>query len=355
MVVNLYIYEKEKLQIPTQGILYLEQMMKCSKKITHIKEEILEEETSELKAINKRLKKLNGIIKITMINDIIGGVFSFISVMFLLEESAFYKAIPYINKNKKEILNLYESLGKIDAFISIANFKTGLQGIYVEPIFNSDLSLEIEDGYHILLKKGVPNSIHIKDKGIILTGTNMSGKSTFLRMIGINIILAQSFYFTLAKKYNGTFLNVVSSISPSDDLSEGKSFYLSEAESLLRVIKALDKKYPVFCPIDEIFRGTNPIERIAASAEILKYINERNSISIVSTHDRELIDILRDDYNFYYFSESVNNNGLSFDYKLKEGMSTTRNAIKLLEFIGYDKDIVEKAYIRARNIDKGQC
>lgn len=355
LVVNLYIYEKEKLQIPTQGILYLEQMMKCSKKITHIKEEILEEETSELKAINKRLKKLNGIIKITMINDIIGGVFSFISVMFLLEESAFYKAIPYINKNKKEILNLYESLGKIDAFISIANFKTGLQGIYVEPIFNSDLSLEIEDGYHILLKKGVPNSIHIKDKGIILTGTNMSGKSTFLRMIGINIILAQSFYFTLAKKYNGTFLNVVSSISPSDDLSEGKSFYLSEAESLLRVIKALDKKYPVFCPIDEIFRGTNPIERIAASAEILKYINERNSISIVSTHDRELIDILRDDYNFYYFSESVNNNGLSFDYKLKEGMSTTRNAIKLLEFIGYDKDIVEKAYIRARNIDKGQC
>ena len=111
----------------------------------------------------------------------------------------------------------------------------------------------------------------------------------------------------------------------------------------------------MFCPIDEIFRGTNPIERIAASAEILKYINERNSISIVSTHDRELIDILRDDYNFYYFSESVNNNGLSFDYKLKEGMSTTRNAIKLLEFIGYDKDIVEKAYIRARNIDKGQC
>lgn len=198
LVVNLYIYEKEKLQIPTQGILYLEQMMKCSKKITHIKEEILEEETSELKAINKRLKKLNGIIKITMINDIIGGVFSFISVMFLLEESAFYKAIPYINKNKKEILNLYESLGKIDAFISIANFKTGLQGIYVEPIFNSDLSLEIEDGYHILLKKGVPNSIHIKDKGIILTGTNMSGKSTFLRMVGINIILAQSFYFVLA-------------------------------------------------------------------------------------------------------------------------------------------------------------
>ena len=198
LVVNLYIYEKEKLQIPTHGILYLEQMIRCSKKITHIKEDILEEETSELRAINKRLKKLNGIIKITMINNMIGEVFHFILVMFLLEESAFYKAIPYINKNKKEILNLYESLGKIDAFISIANFKTGLQGIYVKPIFNSDLSLKIEDGYHILLKKSVPNSIHIKDKGIILTGTNMSGKSTFLRMVGINIILAQSFYFVLA-------------------------------------------------------------------------------------------------------------------------------------------------------------
>ncbi|MBC8059705.1 MAG: hypothetical protein H7Y18_03475 [Clostridiaceae bacterium] len=90
--------------------------------------------------------------------------------------------------------------------------------------------------------------------------------------------------------------NIVSSISPKDDLNQGKSLYLAEVESILRIIKALEKKRPVFCPIDELFRGTNPIERISTSAEILRYLNKHKTISIVATHDRELVNILREEY-----------------------------------------------------------
>ena len=127
---------------------------------------------------------------------------------------------------------------------------------------------------------------------------------------------------------------------------------MAEAEALLRIIKALELNIPVFCPIDEIFRGTNPIERISASAEILKYINSKKSISIVATHDRELTEILKDNYEFFYFSEKVDNAGLKFDYKLKKGISKTRNAIKLLDFIGYPKEIIKSSYERAEDLEK---
>ena len=85
----------------------------------------------------------------------------------------------------------------------------------------------------------------------------------------------------------------------------------------------------------------------------MTYINNKNSISIVATHDRELVDILKESYEFYYFSENVDSkNGLSFDYKLKRGVSKTRNAIKLLDYIGYPKEIIKKSYLRAETLEK---
>lgn len=147
-------------------------------------------------------------------------------------------------------------------------------------------------------------------------------------------------------------MHLVSSISPKDDIISGKSYYLSEAEGISRIIKALNKDVTVFCPIDEIFRGTNPVERISASAEILKYINDRNSISIVATHDRELVDMLNEEYDFYYFCEKVTSDeGLSFDYKIKKGINKEKNAIKLLKYIGYPEEIIIKALEKSKSLD----
>ncbi|MGL4740959.1 MAG: MutS-related protein [Sarcina sp.] len=311
--------------------------------------------------INKILNKIGSDQKkFTVVEKLLGidgqdglmhEIFDGFCVVTLHLENTYQSMACNIDKYKDELRELYEIIGEIDALISVSAYKEDCEYLYSVPEFVDDsYGIEIVNGAHPLVKDVVKNSIHITDKGIVLTGTNMSGKSTFLRMLGINIMLAQSFNFVHADKYKAPFLNIVTSISPEDDVENGKSYYLAEAEAVLRILKALDSDIKVFCAIDEIFRGTNPIERIAASEEILKYIQKRNSISIVATHDKELTELLRETHKFYHFSEDVSEKeGLSFDYKLKEGILKTRNAIKLLKYVGYPDEIIEGAY---RAIDK---
>jgi DNA mismatch repair ATPase MutS len=108
---------------------------------------------------------------------------------------------------------------------------------------------------------------------------------------------------------------------------------------------------PCTCYIDEILRGTNTIERIAASAAVLKYIHMQNSLIIAASHDIELTSILAGDYDNYHFSEQITQEGVQFDYKLKEGPSKTRNAIKLLSSLGFDQAITDHAYELAKGYE----
>ncbi len=348
---NMTVNYLERDNIKSRGIIYLREIIKVSKKVSNIKNKELLEHVNNIKENLQYVKDIDRSTFLIGFVNMWQGFFEAVSLLFLVEECSYYKISGVLKGKKKYIMNIFYSLGEIEAILSISGYQNSLNQNYTYPKFTREVMLKIQDGVHPLLEEPVANTIFIKDKGIVLTGTNMSGKSTFLRMLGINILLAQTFYFVLSKGYEGSFFNIVSSISPNDDLSKGKSYYMAEAEGILRIVKALQKELPVFCPIDEIFRGTNPTERIAMSAEILSYLNNRKTISIVATHDRELVDILKDSYEFYYFSEDVDSkNGLSFDYKLKIGVSQTRNAIRLLEYIGYPKEITKKAYDRAETI-----
>ncbi|EKY28915.1 MutS domain V protein [Clostridium celatum DSM 1785] len=350
--VNVFINDKERKNVKSQGLLYLRNIIVSAKKIQKIKNPMIKEYNEKITEILKELKSLDKATKPIEIANAGGGALEVFTIPFLLEETAFYKIASLLEEKREYILDLYYLLGELESYISIASYKEQLKGNYSKPNFVDDININIVEGVHPLVNNAVPNSINFSKRGIVLTGTNMSGKSTFLRMIGLNMILAQTFNFTLTKKYEACFFNIVSSISPSDDVTAGKSYYMAEAEALLRIINALDLELPVFCPIDEIFRGTNPIERISSSAEILTYINSKKSISIVATHDRELTEILKENYDFFYFSEKVDSKGLNFDYKLKKGVSKTRNAIKLLDHIGYPKEIIKKSYNRAETLEK---
>lgn len=348
---NMLINNTERSNIKAHGIFYLRKIIKSAKRIAGIKHEGIKDYTDKINTILKHTKELDRGTKLISFANMWGGFFESLSVIFLIEESAYYSVSSALKEKKQYLLELYNIVGEVEALMSIAGYQYNLRQTYVEPKFKEELSLSITDGVHPLIENAVPNSISINSKGIVLTGTNMAGKSTFLRMLGVNMLLSQTFYFALAEDYEASFFNIVSSISPTDDLAKGKSFYMAEAEAILRIIKALDKDVPVFCPIDEIFRGTNPVERISMSAEILTYLSQRNSISIVATHDRELVDILKDIYEFYYFSDDVSSDkGLSFDYKLKKGITKSRNAIKLLDYIGYPKEIIDNSYKRSEGI-----
>lgn len=338
--------------VKDRGLLYLRKLIVVAKKLQHFNADELKGYKASIKNILDSIKTIDKGTRIFGLSYNFSGIFELISVPLLLEEAAYYKLSSELKNKKEMLLDLYYLVGEIEAFISISSYKSLVKNSCCKPKFSKDITLNIEEGIHPLVENPVANAITIDKHGIILTGTNMSGKSTFLRMLGINIVFAQTFNFALAKSYECCFFNVVTSISPKDDVEQGKSYYLSEAESILRIIKATEKPMPVFSAIDEIFRGTNPVERISASAEILRYINAHGAISIVATHDRELADILKENYDFYFFSEAVDNKeGLSFDYKLKKGVSQTRNAIKLLDYIGYPKEIVKKSYNRAKTIE----
>lgn len=99
----------------------------------------------------------------------------------------------------------------------------------------------------------------------------------------------------------------------------------------------------IVCFIDEILKGTNTIERVAASSSVLKYLNSKNCIVITASHDIELTEIMRNLYDNYHFKEEITDEGVVFDYKLLNGHATTKNAIHLLKFMGYDKEIVDDA------------
>ncbi len=321
---------------------YLGDFIRASKELSKIDDPTLKDEIDKIK---ERVDLFSKIDKKTLFIYSQGALDIFIetiNALFLTRIRSYYSIINIIKKNRQELIELYALVGKIEAYISVSSYRTKLKN-YSLPNFtdNKNNLFKIENACHPLLEDGIPNSINLNNKGVILTGSNMSGKSTFMRTLALNMLLAQSIYTCLCDDYNASFFRVMSSLSISDDVLSGTSYYLEECNAVLRILNSLDKEVPAFCIIDEIFKGTNPIERIATSKQILKYIMNRNALSIVATHDLELAETCNDKYLKYYFCEDVDENeGLIFDFKLKEGICNTGNAIKLLSYLGYPNEII---------------
>nr|WP_300663262.1 hypothetical protein [uncultured Acetatifactor sp.] len=217
------------------------------------------------------------------------------------------------------------------------------------PEFHAGEGMQVEEGYHPLLSKPVKNGIAAK-RGVLLTGSNASGKSTFLKTVALNGILAQTIHTCTADRYRAPFYQVYSSMTLRDDLDSGESYYIVEIKALKRILDAASAgKGQILCFVDEVLRGTNTVERIAASTQILKSLGSSGILCFAATHDIELTELLQDDFDNYHFEEDVREGDVFFNYKLKGGKATTRNAIKLLELMGYDKDVIKKATDQAEH------
>lgn len=344
---NMYIHMKfkNKISIHVDSISYLSAVVNTGKKLSEFDEEVLHSILQELKENTRKLKVSKNAGVIGSVEGI-DMLMDYINILFLTKERKFYKVLDELKSHKNEIRRVYLAIGEIDALISIASYRKGLKS-YSEPTLTKDcMVLEVKSLVHPLIDNPVPNSISIINGGIILTGSNMSGKSTFLRTVGVNALFTQTIGTCLAESYCGSYFKILTSISPNDDILMGKSYYLGEAEAVLRIIKSCVSEIPSLCIIDEIFRGTNPVERIGASAEILDYLIENNALPIVATHDLELAELVDKAYECYYFTEDVSEDGLEFDYRIRKGISPTRNAIKLLKFLGYPEDIISRTYKR---------
>jgi DNA mismatch repair ATPase MutS len=262
---------------------------------------------------------------------------------FLIEIFSLFRVIRELENKKESIKALFDYVGTIDSSISIASLRAGSLKTCLPQFISASKEISVKNVYHPLVKNCVKNDLSINGKSILITGSNMSGKSTFLRSFILNSILAQTINTCFADEFVTPALKQYSSIKINDNLFKGRSYYFQEVSVLGSLIEEVDFPHQNLFILDEVLKGTNTVERIASAKAILSYLNRNNNIVIVSTHDIELAEMLENEYDLYHFSEVIENDELHFDHKIKSGQLKNRNAIRLLELSNYPADIVKEA------------
>jgi len=272
--------------------------------------------------------------------------------LLLLEPLLLFGVLRQLDTKRREIEKVYSFVGYVDSLVSIASLRRGLASFCLPEIENDRKVIVATEMYHPLIMNCIPNSIHVDGKSILLTGSNMSGKTSFIRTIGLNIITGLTINTCFAKQFCMSRLKVFSAIRISDNLMNDKSYYFEEVLTIKEMIEKSQMPESNLFLLDEIFKGTNTIERLSAGRAVLSYLNNKSNIVFVSTHDIELAELLKDTYNMYHFSEQVGNKTVDFDFKLKEGKLKNRNAIRILEINDYPEQIITEAIELSKELDK---
>lgn len=354
MITTTTIYYKTKgeLEHRLEAISFISQFIIAASRLAAL-------DVKQMGALNKRL--LEGLPKIKHITkysswlytDSVNPLLEYIKILMLAEVNSFNRIMVTLSEQKAVIRDIYEVIGTIDACISIASVRAGINGKYdkeqaahwsgwTRPVFMKENRISAKNIYHPLISDAVTNTLDT-EKNVLLTGSNASGKSTFLKTIAVNAILAQTVATCFAQNFSIPLLRTYTSMALRDNIYEGESYYIVEIRSLKRIIDALNGEIPVLCVIDEVLRGTNTIDRISASSQVLSYLGSK-CLCFAATHDLELTHMLGKSFQNFHFSEKVENKNVLFDYKLKEGASGTRNALLLLEAAGYPEEITAGAY-----------
>lgn len=267
-------------------------------------------------------------------------VFSILNFAFLIELVIHARTIERFFANRSKLRATFELTGEIDATIALASHLQRLHE-HCAPQIVEERTLAITDGRHPLLPDGVTNSVQLAERSVLVTGSNMAGKTTFIKMIACNAILGQTVGFCLASAATIPRAKVMASIHGLHSVASGKSHYFTEIETIDAFIRESTPGRARILAIDEPFSGTNTIERIAVARAVLEALDSR-AIVLVTTHDVELQAMLDGRYALYHFQESPDADGY-FDYRLRPGPATERNAIRLLARLGFPRDITANA------------
>lgn len=311
----------------------------------------LGERAGKAGAVFSGIRKYAGLIRYqeTVSGSLTDMLLDYIRMLFHIDLIAFETARRYVAAHQQEAAELYESLGMLESCAAIASYRESLDG-YAVPEFAGDGSLRYRgiNMYHPLIDRPVKNSID-EECCVLLTGSNASGKSTFLKTAAVNALFAQTIVTCLADSWQGCFYKMYSSMALRDDIRGGESYYMAEIRALKRILDQTGGKIPTLCFVDEVLRGTNTVERIAASSQILKNMPDRRTLCFAATHDIELTCILEGIYHNYHFEEEISEKDIYFPYRLTPGRAATRNAIKLLQLMGYDSRVTEAAEEAAKH------
>ena len=360
---NIVSYFRVKRQIGPYliTIRYVLRLLQCAGRLTEESFPHYEREKEVLRTQVRSFKRFRAGSSILLRNTSGTGtgnpldlILDYLCILFHIDLFKFGSMVRALRGKEKEIDDLIASIGSIDAQISIASYRESLP-VYCIPDLTGS-GFEADGLIHPLLEKPVPNTLHT-GRPVLLTGSNSSGKSTFLKAAALAALLSQTIDTAPAERYKSCCCRIFTSMALRDDIRSGESYFIVEIRSLKRVLDAScdGSKVPVLCCVDEVLRGTNTIERISASAEILDRLADRGILIFAATHDMELTDLLRERYVNYHFSETMNEGDVTFSYKLLDGPADSRNAIRLLRALGYDEEIADRAEERAKRfMDTGR-
>ena len=359
---NIVSYFKDKNEIDPYitSFGYILRLIKNVENMGKLPKNVFGEEREELEKCQKSLGQFKAGASIVMSPARMSAsgnpleiVLDYVRMVFHLDLIKFNQMLSEVRKNKDAIDRMLTIIGYMETVIAIGAFRISTES-YCIPRFDRSRGMKAENIYHPLLEKPVKNSL-LTERGVLITGSNASGKSTFLKTVAVTAILAQTIHTCMADSYSAGLYRIMSSMALRDDLSGGDSYYIVEIKSLKRILNQMEEEgNTVLCFVDEVLRGTNTVERIAASTQILKSLSKASVLCFAATHDIELTHLLEKYYNNYHFEEEIVDKDVVFHYQLLKGRAVTRNAIKLLGVMGYDEGIIQEAEELAESfLEKG--
>jgi DNA mismatch repair ATPase MutS len=348
-VIALKLGGKVRSEVLNAAYTYKKNMRVYYKMLKHIEDKVFH--TDMLKEVKGSLygkdktSASKAITKLVNITDKISdrsNLFSIIlNILFLWDYHLIIKFESWKRSYGEDIEKWMKCIGEFEALSSIAIIAFDNPD-WAEPKFIKDkLTVDARELAHPLLsdkrvsndaKLGLPHSI------LLITGSNMSGKSTFLRTIGINLVLAYAGAPVCAKSFSCSIMNIYTCMRISDNLVKNISSFYAEIIRIKQIVSAAKKGEPIFFLLDEIFKGTNSLDRHLGAETLVNRLSKENALGLVSTHDLELgqLENKNPKIKNYNFQEHYINNEIYFDYKLRSGVSTTRNAVYLMKLAGIE-------------------
>ncbi|HMR17667.1 MAG TPA: DNA mismatch repair protein MutS [Sphingobacterium sp.] len=276
-------------------------------------------------------------------NILVGAV---LNMLFLWDFKQVLAIVDWKKDFEGDILESFEIIAEFEALMSLATLRRNHHD-WCQPVLSDSVSegrIIAGSINHPLIvsEKAVSNDYDARDHQIaLITGSNMAGKSTFLRTVGINAVLAYAGAVVCAREFSLPIYRLISYMRIKDDLKESTSTFKAEIDRMKFILGIVEVTEDSFFLIDEMLRGTNSVDKYLGSKAIIKKLIDLNGKGMVATHDLQLAS-LEEDFSFYiknfHFDIQVLDGEMLFDYKLKTGKCTVFNASMLLKGIGIDVD-----------------
>lgn len=267
-------------------------------------------------------------------------LYVFFNIVFLLDYQFIFALEKWKEKSGGNLNNWLKVIGEFEALSSLAVLQHDYPEWAMPELSEGMPSFSAEEMGHPLLMNSRSNNLKFEypENILLITGSNMSGKSTLLRTSGINLVLAYAGTVVCAKELKCSVMDIYTCMRVSDDLEKNISSFYAELLRIKMIVKAVEEGQRIFFLLDEIFKGTNSIDRHTGAKALIKKFSKEKILGLISTHDLELGDLEKESEKVknYHFQEYYENNEIHFDYKLRPGVSKTRNAEFLMKMAGIE-------------------